>query len=550
MMTELFLQVLRVTLPVGLMAGIVLLLTPFLDKRYSLGWRYWFWLAMALRLLILWTPSRPGVTGTVQVPDPVIWEPMQARPIQLPAVDPIMPATPVPTAPVQIISVLEAAAALWLLGVLLAVILPPVRYVLFCHRVLKNAELTELPGVPTALSVWSSPEVPTPMLLGFFAPKLVLPQRIYSREEQEFILQHELIHYRRRDAWYRFVLMLARAIHWFNPLIWLMGRQAERDLERTCDAELAVNWTVQKRARYARILVDTAADKRVPLTSALGDGAGALKARIDAVFAPVRASGRCVGVGMLVVVLCLGCLVACGSDTGPEPTPVPDPIPAPQPDPVPDPTPAPDPIPLPDPIPAPVPDPVPVPEPDPIPPRDIPAADPSLAPAEADWATTPLQSCEIFADPRLPFGITWGEAMTVMENESITEQTGYAPDQGVAAFWLDGAMYGFYAPKSDASKESYILRSISVQPESTVRVFRNIGLDTTLDECLERFPGKITDWEWARNDLYGSGSACGWLEYGVGNYNLRLVTPDGAATITFSGKTHKMKYLALYGPGM
>jgi len=130
------------------------------------------------------------------------------------------------------------------------------------------------------------------------------------------------------------------------------------------------------------------------------------------------------------------------------------------------------------------------------------------------------------------------------------EETGYSPDQGVASFWLDGVMYGFYQPSPGSAKDSYILRTITIQAGSEARTFRDIGLDTSLEEALARFPGKVTDWEWAINDLYDRGASRGWLEYGQGNYGLRMTAPEGTVHLTFSGKTHQMKYIWLYGPGL
>ena len=50
------------------------------------------------------------------------------------------------------------------------------------------------------------------------------------------IFRHELIHWRRKDLWYKLLLLAARSIHWFNPLVWRMAKRAERDLEISCDS--------------------------------------------------------------------------------------------------------------------------------------------------------------------------------------------------------------------------------------------------------------------------------------------------------------------------
>jgi len=541
-MRELFLEVLQTSLAVGLIAGAVILLSPVLDRRFALGWRRWLWLGLALRLLLPWTPELPAVTHRVPVRDAVVWQD------QVPAVQ--RPGVPLPTGPVtapeQGVTALELASLVWILGMLPGAALPLIRYGRFRRRARRRAVPVSIPGLPEEVTGLCSPEVGAPVLMGFFSPWLVLPRQDYSREELDFILRHELIHHRRRDVWYRLLLTAARAIHWFNPLVWMLCRQAELDLERTCDGELAAGCSREERARYARVLLGAAAHRQIPMTSALCGGKKTLKARITAIFAPVRPKGWGILALLLTAAVGLSGLAACAVMEPEEPAAPEQGIqsPALPPDPVPEPDPTPEPL-----TPAPEP-PVPEPDPMPTPPREILAADPARCPAEADWPVTPLQSCEIFVDPRLPMEITWGDAMTVMEGEPIREETGYSPDQGVASFWLDGVMYGFYQPSPGSAKDSYILRTITIQAGSEARTFRDIGLDTSLEEALARFPGKVTDWEWAINDLYDRGASRGWLEYGQGNYGLRMTAPEGTVHLTFSGKTHQMKYIWLYGPGL
>ena len=73
------------------------------------------------------------------------------------------------------------------------------------------------------------------MVIGVLRPRLLLPEEGYDARSLAFILRHELTHCRRHDLWYQLALLLANAVHWFNPLIWLMVRQAQGDMELTCD---------------------------------------------------------------------------------------------------------------------------------------------------------------------------------------------------------------------------------------------------------------------------------------------------------------------------
>lgn len=64
----------------------------------------------------------------------------------------------------------------------------------------------------------------SPMIVGFFRPILVLPDNEYSQEELFFNTKHELIHVKRHDVCFKLLFVIANAIHWFNPLIYMMQK--------------------------------------------------------------------------------------------------------------------------------------------------------------------------------------------------------------------------------------------------------------------------------------------------------------------------------------
>jgi beta-lactamase regulating signal transducer with metallopeptidase domain len=65
-----------------------------------------------------------------------------------------------------------------------------------------------------------------PMVWGLFRPVLLLPAVPHAgRRRLEAVLLHELAHVRRRDALTQLVAELARAVYWFNPLVWIAARQ-------------------------------------------------------------------------------------------------------------------------------------------------------------------------------------------------------------------------------------------------------------------------------------------------------------------------------------
>ncbi len=98
-------------------------------------------------------------------------------------------------------------------------------------------ELREWLGIrrPVQLlrSAWSN----IPVACGLLRSKIILPvdADTWPAERRRIVLLHELAHIRRGDCLTQLLARLARAIYWFNPLIWLAGRRLRIEREQACD---------------------------------------------------------------------------------------------------------------------------------------------------------------------------------------------------------------------------------------------------------------------------------------------------------------------------
>ncbi len=78
-----------------------------------------------------------------------------------------------------------------------------------------------------------------PSLYGSIRPRLIFPSGMLeqlSRRELRHVILHELAHHKRRDILRNWWMMLARAVYWFNPLVWMANSAARTDAELACDA--------------------------------------------------------------------------------------------------------------------------------------------------------------------------------------------------------------------------------------------------------------------------------------------------------------------------
>ncbi len=101
--------------------------------------------------------------------------------------------------------------------------------------------------------------VPTPLVLGWRRPRLLVPHRLadlLAPAELDAVLLHELAHVRRGDLRWNLLQRLALALLWFHPLAWRLQAAVARERERCCDA-LAVRHGASP-AALARALVKLA----------------------------------------------------------------------------------------------------------------------------------------------------------------------------------------------------------------------------------------------------------------------------------------------------
>jgi len=104
--------------------------------------------------------------------------------------------------------------------------------------------LASLPAPVRGLRILETDELKSPALCGWMRPAILLPPGWATNmapEEMRCVLLHEFGHYRRGDVFWRWMFLVARAVHWFNPLVWLAEREMRVDQEMACD-----EWVIAK----------------------------------------------------------------------------------------------------------------------------------------------------------------------------------------------------------------------------------------------------------------------------------------------------------------
>lgn len=333
----------QIGLTVSAAALVLFLLRKVMKKRYPARAICFVWAILAIRLLI---PVQ------LTLPDP----PVQVTPIKYVAFREDLgsisyengtPLQPVErTGPVQfqtfteseswdgslssdkLIPVAKMLFILWGMGMLTYAIWQAYSYMSFLylareagqpaerdtlHRVL--AEQKQSLGIRRDIPLVVTPAADCPMLAGFVRPALYLPDEALSEQEAMFIFRHELTHYKRGDLWLKLLLTAAKMVHWFNPLVYLMARFAQEDIELACDDAVVRGMDGAFRRAYGETILKSAAAqvKKRALVSCFTGDKKTLMRRFEGLFdARAKKRGAALVVAAAVLVGSLGCAVSVG----------------------------------------------------------------------------------------------------------------------------------------------------------------------------------------------------------------------------------------------
>ncbi|MCC0641000.1 MULTISPECIES: M56 family metallopeptidase [unclassified Clostridioides] len=123
----------------------------------------------------------------------------------------------------------------------------------------------------------------TPLTTGILKPNIILPKQMdYSNNQTlNFVLTHELVHINRFDNILKLFMIVALAVHWFNPLVWVMLFLLNKDIEFSCDEKVMSIVGEEYRADYATALISLAEEHNTfPMTLYNGFGKTKIEERI------------------------------------------------------------------------------------------------------------------------------------------------------------------------------------------------------------------------------------------------------------------------------
>ena len=203
--------------------------------------------------------------------------------------------------------------AIWQTGMLMVLGFHLICYLIYVRRLARyniradrqEVELLQnLSEGDKGLRLYRNTMVETPVLIGFFRPAVILPDKAYGDVKLRHILLHEMTHRKRQDIFVKWLLIFAGAVHWFNPLVYFVRREMNKACELACDEAVIKGFTVSEMQQYGDTLIEVAADsiRKTPLSIAMFEDKKNLKERLGAIMKHRKYSRRTVTAAGVILV--------------------------------------------------------------------------------------------------------------------------------------------------------------------------------------------------------------------------------------------------------
>lgn len=187
---------------------------------------------------------------------------------------------------------------IWIVGILAMIIL-----VIKSSLRLRNLEKSALPlqnkevrrlyhhcleemGIHRDIPVYSTAFLKSPIIVGLLKPCIYLPIHLisdYNESDMQYMLLHELQHYKHHDAIASYLMNLAGVVYWFNPLVWYALKEMRNDREVACDTSVLKMLEEDAYEDYGNTLINFAEKVSLtpfPFAAGLGGNMKQMKRRI------------------------------------------------------------------------------------------------------------------------------------------------------------------------------------------------------------------------------------------------------------------------------
>ncbi len=293
----------------ALLLLLILGLKPLYKNKFSKRWQYYIWIVVALRFLLPFTPDTTIVGSLFEKFDTAaITNEIPTSPnVPVPAdtgnskAEPIQTNREITTAAMRepvdkyvCLFFIWSALALVLFVRKVTVYQGFIQYIKAGNKEVSDIKILNLLSdceeklnIKTRVELSCNPLIASPMLIGFFRPRIILPVGELEDKKLSYIFVHELTHYKQKDMFYKWLIQIAVCAHWFNPFVYLLEKEVNKSCELSCDEKVISVLDDTARREYGDTLISFLKSNNLYKSSlasvTLSEGAEQIKERLGAI---------------------------------------------------------------------------------------------------------------------------------------------------------------------------------------------------------------------------------------------------------------------------
>lgn len=254
------------------LTALLLVLKPITSKKFPAKWQYYVWVAVLLFMIIpVWRfIPQNRASEIIKTPRQTVEQTVPSETQDAPTV--VNDNVPIEYKEIPLtgldksIRLLDLIGYIWLGGTSVFLLIVIISYVIYLRKKRKNAvsiaDNAVLQGVKSELRikrkirVRMSSDIQTPLLCGMLFPVVYIPCADISEEKLRMVFLHELTHYKRRDLIVKWFSIFVNAVHWFNPLAYMLTANISEACEVSCDMEVTKNMSEAEQKLYMATILD------------------------------------------------------------------------------------------------------------------------------------------------------------------------------------------------------------------------------------------------------------------------------------------------------
>ena len=342
-MSEFIKILLSLSVSGALLLFLILGLKPLYKNKFSKRWQYYIWIVVALRFLLPFTPDTTIIGSLFEKFDTTaITNEIPTNPnVPVPAdtgnskAEPIQTNREITTAAMRepvdkyvCLFFIWSALTLVLFVRKVTVYQGFIQYIKAGNKEVSDIKILNLLSdceeklkIKTRVELSCNPLIASPMLIGFFRPRIILPVGELEDKELSYIFVHELIHYKQRDMFYKWLIQIVVCVHWFNPFVYLLEKEVNKSCELSCDEKVISVLDDTARREYGDTLISFLKSNNLYKSSlasvTLTEGAEQLKERLGAIMKFREKSKVIIAITTIFTVAACVCFFVIGAYAAP-----------------------------------------------------------------------------------------------------------------------------------------------------------------------------------------------------------------------------------------